>query len=73
MKRLGNEIPWYKPFKLARRNKELETLTETQFCYANDLQENISVLRESLLKIKHMCEESNTKLSKKILEEIKID
>jgi AAA15 family ATPase/GTPase len=35
MKKIGNEIKWYKPFKLVERNKQLEQLTETQFTVIN--------------------------------------
>ena len=38
MKKLGNEIPWYKPMKLIKRNKDLETLNNAQYVIIKSLE-----------------------------------
>ncbi len=40
-KKLGNEIKWYKPFSLVRRNKDLEQLAQTQFEIINSLEDDL--------------------------------
>lgn len=37
MKNLGNDIAWYKPFALKKRNKDLEQLTVNQYNILMDL------------------------------------
>ena len=48
---IGNEIKWYKPFKLVKRVKELEKLTQEQFIIINDYKDELAekkALLESL-------------------------
>ena len=48
MKKLGNEIPWYKPMKLIKRNKDLETLNNTQYVSIKALEEENDELKEKI-------------------------
>ena len=48
-KKIGNEIKWYKPFKLIERNNILEKLTQEQFNIINEYKDAID---EYKLKIK---------------------
>ncbi len=44
-KMLGNEIPWYKPFKLVKRNKELELLNVTLYQSLNSATDEVRELK----------------------------
>lgn len=46
--KLGNEIKWYKPFKLIERNKQLEELTETQFATLSGYVDEIKSIKSKL-------------------------
>lgn len=59
-KKLGNEIKWYKPFSLVRRNKDLEQLAQTQF-------EIIISLEDDLKKEKNKKNDKSVDLNKLIL------
>lgn len=48
MKKLGNEIPWYKPMKLIKRNKDLEILNNAQYVSIKALQEENDKLKEKI-------------------------
>lgn len=48
MKKLGNEIPWYKPMKLIKRNKDLETLNNAQYVSIKALEEENDELKEKI-------------------------
>ena len=48
MKKLGNEIPWYKPMKLIKRNKDLETLSNAQYVSIKALEEENDELKEKI-------------------------
>lgn len=59
-KKLGNEIKWYKPFSLVRRNKDLEQLAQTQF-------EIIISLEDDLKKEKNKKNDKSVDLNKLIV------
>ena len=48
MKKLGNEIAWYKPMKLIKRNKDLETLNNAQYVSIKALEEENDELKEKI-------------------------
>ena len=61
MKKLGNEIPWYKPMKLIKRNKDLETLNNTQYVSIKALEEDFKPEYEEQLQIAKNIEEEEQK------------
>lgn len=67
MKKIGNEIPWYKPFELKKRNKDLEKITEQQFKTIFELTEKlkerdnfVEKLTNSNIKLLNSKNNSNT-------------
>ena len=68
---IGNEIKWYHPFKLIKRNKELEKLSREQF---NIISKNSDELKEKEKQIKKLEEiiKSLKEDEKSILEEVEV-
>ena len=47
-KKLGDEIKWYKPFKLIERIKELEILTKEQFVIINTYKDELDTAKKMI-------------------------
>lgn len=51
-KKIGNEIKWYKPFKLIERINELEKLTQEQFLIINTYKDELDAAKAMIKSLK---------------------
>lgn len=70
-KKIGNEIKWYKPFKLIKRIKQLESLTEEQFLIINNYSDELKELKNTIKNLEETIK-SLKEDNKSLLAEIEV-